>query len=58
MGCGEEDIPNSGKTPGWKISSNDVIEKDGRGFKKLLLRRNHKDSSKFVILFAILASKL
>jgi len=41
MGCGEEDIPNSGKTPGWKISSNDVIEKDGRGFKKLLLRRNH-----------------
>ena len=34
-------MPNSGKTPGWKISKNDVIEKDGRGFKKLFLRRNH-----------------
>jgi len=41
MGCGEEDISRSGRTPGWPISKDDLIIEDCRGFKKLSLRRNH-----------------
>jgi hypothetical protein len=41
MGCGEEEFPMSCKAPGWKISTEDTIEKDGRGFQKLVLKRNN-----------------
>jgi hypothetical protein len=41
MGCGEEYPAASGKTPGWEITSKDVIVEDLRGFKKLSLKRNH-----------------
>ncbi len=41
MGCGEEAFPNSCATPGWKIFENDLIQKDDRGFKKIVLRQNH-----------------
>jgi hypothetical protein len=38
MGCGEEYPAASGKTPGWEITSKDLIIEDLRGFKKLSLR--------------------
>ena len=41
MGCGEEYPAASGKTPGWEITSKDLIVEDLRGFKKLSLKRNH-----------------
>jgi hypothetical protein len=41
MSCGEEIIPISCATPGWKLCENDLIQKDDRGFKKIVLRRNH-----------------
>jgi hypothetical protein len=41
MGCGEEYPAASGKTPGWEITSKDIIIEDLRGFKKLSLKRNH-----------------
>jgi hypothetical protein len=41
MGCGEETFLNSCATPGWKICENDLIQKDDRGFKKIVLKRNH-----------------
>jgi hypothetical protein len=41
MGCGEEYPAASGKTPGWEITSKDLIIEVLRGFKKLSLKRNH-----------------
>jgi len=41
MGCGEEYPAASGKTPGWEITSKDVIVEYLCGFKKLSLKRNH-----------------
>jgi hypothetical protein len=40
MGCGEEYPAASGKTPGWDITSKDVIVEDLRGFKKSTFASN------------------
>jgi hypothetical protein len=41
MGCGQEIAPNTNRTPGWKCTNIDKIEKDPRGFNRMNLKRNH-----------------
>jgi hypothetical protein len=41
MGCGKESRPGNCNTPGWALRNSDTIDYDTRGFKKLLLKRNH-----------------
>ena len=42
MGCGNEDKPGTGNTPGWALQDKDEIVYDPRGFQKLCLTRNNK----------------
>jgi hypothetical protein len=59
MGCDEEYPAASGKTPGWEITSKDIIIEDLCGFKKTLTKeKSSMFASNVTILPTSMESKL